>query len=618
MQRYLLLYIIIISAYTSVAQPYISVRGDFSIDQRRGCRNLFVTATNINPGTDVILYQFEGRTSTVTNSSTHTYTATGNYWLYQYIQGPTGEKVDSIFVEILDPVLPEFELRSCNNNDVQLLITTSVYDYFDIDYGDGTSIQVPVNTFPPIYNYVTPGTYNVSVTGGYTTANNSCGVSNRSFTPVNEVQPAQFNYIQTFNENDLILDYALAPNTISTLEVSLNNTGSFQKFKDLSQNSTRDTLRGLQLSNNVYCFRISSDDACSNFSAFSSELCSINLQVEANDNLNTINWSTLFSSNHSNLELYRDSVLLASFNNQPFTYNDSSVLCNINYCYQLIAYNTDGSRVISSESCATAISTTPPSAVSNASTNASEGNLIWSWQVPPNESVAKFVLRSEAGNFIAETIDSQFVASIVDVECINIEFTNTCNNTSPISPSFCPLIINANENSDGTVSLDWSSYNGWQNGVFEYIVVIYDLNMLVTDSISVGLNTSYSDPIPTDNDQISNYRVYAIPVDGNLMQSISNTVYVERPPIISVPSSFTPNGDNLNDLLEVSGKYIQSLQLDILNRWGGLIYSTTETTWDGMVSGKKVAAGTYVYKVTVKDFTNKEHIRTGTVLILKD
>jgi gliding motility-associated-like protein len=618
LQRYLLLYIIFFSAYSSVAQPYISVRGDFSIDQRRGCRDLFVTATNINPGTDVILYQFEGRTTPVTNSSTHTYTTTGNYWLYQYIQGPTGEKVDSIFVEVLDPVVPEFELRSCNNNDVQLIITTSVYDYFDIDYGDGTVIQVPVNTFPPIHNYVTPGTYNVTVTGGYTTANNSCGVSSRSFTPVNEVQPAQFNFIQTLNDNDLIIDYTLAPNTISTLEVSLNSTTGFQKFKDLNQNTTRDTLRGLQLSTNVYCFRISSDDACSNFSAYSTELCSINLLTEANNNVNKIDWSTLFSTNHSNLELYRDGVLLTNFTSQPFTFNDSTVVCNINYCYQLIAYNSDGSRVFSSESCATATSTTPPSSVSNVSTDASALDLLWNWQVPPNENVAKFVLRSERGRLITETTDTQYRSTIEDLECINFEFTNACNNTSAISPSFCPLIINANENPDGSVTLEWSGYNGWQDGVFEYIVVIYDQNMVVTDSISVGLNTTFTDPIPTDNDQISNYRVYALPTEGTLMLSLSNTVYVERPPVISVPSSFTPNGDNLNDLLEVSGKYIQSLQLDILNRWGSLIYSTTETSWDGMVNGKKVAAGTYIYKVTVKDFIDKEHIRTGTVLILKD
>ena len=118
MQKHLLLYIIFLSSYTTIAQPYISVRGDFSIDQQRGCRDLFLTVTNINPGTDVILYQFEGKTSAVTANINHNYATTGDYWLFQYIQGPTGQKVDSILVEILEPVVPSFELQSCNNNDV--------------------------------------------------------------------------------------------------------------------------------------------------------------------------------------------------------------------------------------------------------------------------------------------------------------------------------------------------------------------------------------------------------------------------------------------------------------------------------------------------------------------
>ena len=36
---------------------YLSVRGDFEVNQQLGCHDLTVTVTNINPGTGTIIYQ---------------------------------------------------------------------------------------------------------------------------------------------------------------------------------------------------------------------------------------------------------------------------------------------------------------------------------------------------------------------------------------------------------------------------------------------------------------------------------------------------------------------------------------------------------------------------------
>ncbi len=618
MRQRFALYITLFWSFAAQAQ-YLSVRGDFSVDQRRGCRDMLVTVTNINPGTDVILYQYEGANSTVTADTFYLYTATGNYWLYQYIQGATGQKADSIYIEIFDPVVPEVELQTCNNNDLQVRINDTNYDLYEIDYGDGTVVQVPVNTFPPIYSYATGTAVTVTVTGLYTTANNRCGSRSFAFTPVNQVQAAQLELLQVMDNNRMVVQYTLPANTVASLEISVNNTGSFQLLKNIGQGTSVDTIANLQPAGTTYCFRLASHDACSNFKAYSNELCSVYANVQAVDEALNLNWVTVNTVNYAGTAVLRDSSLLTTLSNQ-LNYADSTVECNTTYCYYLDIQHTDGSVSRSNQVCAQAFSTRPPATVTDVSTVIEENTIRWSWPTPANETPGFYTLYNSNGIRLDTTSQNNYQSAYLPGTdlCLQLQLTNNCGNPSASSNLFCPLTISHLLNNDGSVTLQWPPYTGWQNGVSAYTVVIYDGNMNQLDSLAAGNVTEYTDPLPNDNTQVSFYRVWAIPSDGNLPPSASNLIRVVRPPVIAIPSAFTPNGDNLNDVFVVSGKFIESIELTILNRWGSTIYQVNGSTWDGYVNGEKVPLGAYVYHVVIKDFTGKEHIRSGTVLILKD
>ena len=613
------LYITLFWSFTSNAQ-YLSVRGDFSIDQQRGCRDLLVTVTNINPGTDVILYQYQGNTSAITANTTFLYTTTSGYWLYQYIQGATGQKADSIFVEILDPLIPDIELQSCNNNDLQVVIKDTAYDIYEIDYGDGTIIQIPVSTIPPLHSFAGPAPVMVSVTGLYNTSFQRCGVISINFTPVNQVQPAQFPLLSYLDDQSLIIQYSTAPNTITSLEVSLNSTNNFQLFKNINQGTAIDTITNLQLPLTTYCFRLATHDACSNFKAYSNELCSITTNAQAVNNSIDLDWSTVFPINYSNTEVVRDSVGLINFTNQALVYADTSVVCNTNYCYYIETHHDDGSISRSNQVCEDAFSTDIPQIVNDISASIIDNEIYWSWLAPPNEQVQQFNIFNQMGGLLGSTSLNTISTSYPEDAqvCIKVQLTNICDNSSGLSPPVCPMLVNNNLNSNGSITLKWSDFTGWQNGVNNYTVVIYDNELVMLDSIAVGTLTEYNDPLPTDNNQVSYYRIWAIANDNNNEASSSNLIRVERPPVIAVPSSFTPNGDSLNDVFVVAGKYIKSVDLSILNRWGSTIYQVNGSSWDGTSGGNQVPLGTYVYHIVVKDFANNEHIRTGTVLILKD
>jgi gliding motility-associated-like protein len=67
---------------------------------------------------------------------------------------------------------------------------------------------------------------------------------------------------------------------------------------------------------------------------------------------------------------------------------------------------------------------------------------------------------------------------------------------------------------------------------------------------------------------------------------------------LEIPNVFTPNGDQLNDTFFPKYKFIKNLQLQVMNKWGELIYSSSgqkNSGWDGLVSGQKAPEGVYVY-----------------------
>lgn len=96
-------------------------------------------------------------------------------------------------------------------------------------------------------------------------------------------------------------------------------------------------------------------------------------------------------------------------------------------------------------------------------------------------------------------------------------------------------------------------------------------------------------------------------------------VYKGMPDIL-VPSAFTPNGDGTNDIFKpIPIGITQFHYFRIYNRWGQLLYSTTEQGhgWDGSYNGLQQAPGTYVYMTQGTDFSGKPVFKKGTVVLIR-
>jgi gliding motility-associated-like protein len=85
-----------------------------------------------------------------------------------------------------------------------------------------------------------------------------------------------------------------------------------------------------------------------------------------------------------------------------------------------------------------------------------------------------------------------------------------------------------------------------------------------------------------------------------------------------VPNAFTPNGDGVNDSFQGYGTFLHSYEMWIYDRWGLLIYHTDDydKPWDGRMN-TLVQNDTYVYRIRVTDYTDKEHIFLGSVTLVR-
>ena len=100
----------------------------------------------------------------------------------------------------------------------------------------------------------------------------------------------------------------------------------------------------------------------------------------------------------------------------------------------------------------------------------------------------------------------------------------------------------------------------------------------------------------------------------------SATAVVEYIPRVElfIPNTFTPNGDEHNDLLVTIGNKIETFYMIIINRWGEVVYTTNDINkfWDGKFKGKPAKQGVYSYQVDIIGADKRPFNTTGTVNIL--
>lgn len=89
-------------------------------------------------------------------------------------------------------------------------------------------------------------------------------------------------------------------------------------------------------------------------------------------------------------------------------------------------------------------------------------------------------------------------------------------------------------------------------------------------------------------------------------------------PKLIIPNVFTPNADGYNDRFEFQFAQYWNIQIDIFNRWGKPVFSSsTYIPWDGNINGQPAPEGVYFFRVTASADKVKPKQFAGSVTLLR-
>lgn len=88
---------------------------------------------------------------------------------------------------------------------------------------------------------------------------------------------------------------------------------------------------------------------------------------------------------------------------------------------------------------------------------------------------------------------------------------------------------------------------------------------------------------------------------------------------IGVPQAFSPNGDENNDILFVKGYGIDQLNFKVFNRYGQLVFETSDQNigWDGKFKGRDENPGVFAWVLEYTFITGKSGVTSGNTTLIR-
>lgn len=206
---------------------------------------------------------------------------------------------------------------------------------------------------------------------------------------------------------------------------------------------------------------------------------------------------------------------------------------------------------------------------------------------------------------------------------------DSCGNVGDISNIARTVFLEADvDHVEMKVTLAWSSYIGFDGSIVEYRIYRGEDGIFSANPIGTTLPgvRSFVDDVSDrfDSEGQFCYRIEAVESVnsyGFSQTAFSNTVCATIDPVVYIPNAFIINGENPVFLPIVSLYEFDSYDLKIYDRWGGVLFSTDDSSegWDGQggLNGL-VSEGVYVYMLSFEDRDGKEYVFRGIVTMLID
>ena len=574
-------------------------------------------------------YDYQGGAITGTLDTFHRYVDPGLYTVMQIgnVNGQGAILPKNDYIEVLPIPEPEFRIFKCDGNVIVFEITDSQYEEYIFNYGDGTPSETLVlsqgNRIS--HQYATGGRKTFNILGNYNPG--SCGgFITDTITPLEVIpNPSLSNFV--YSNNTVTFQYE----TVNLVSYAIyHSTDGGQNFNRLDSIFPGAGVRNARITDlpspiNNNCFKVEALDACGD--TFPSQtLCAFELSGVAENNRNNLEWTNYQGTEFVKFDIQRGQVLVdsTSLNTDPNNWLDSAVNCNERYCYTIRALHSNGDTSRSNTVCITSFSTDIPPGVDDLYTTVRNDSLIVTWNEGQNaQAYTVFKSRSNGLSRI-ETVNEPFYGEDIPgpeaLTCYTIDYRDSCGNDAPKVELHCPVALELDLIDFQDYRLDWTSYEGWPEGVAFYTVQKIDPsgNVFFEEVIAQNRFTYREQGLDTISQDYF-FRIEAVRNSPDSLISWSNTQLVEQSFRLFFPTAFSPNNDGLNDTFFPKGTFIDRYDLIIMNAWGEVIYSSNEPEpgWDGTFKGKDVPSGAYIYKVEAFDEKGRKFEEQGTVTLVR-
>jgi gliding motility-associated-like protein len=206
--------------------------------------------------------------------------------------------------------------------------------------------------------------------------------------------------------------------------------------------------------------------------------------------------------------------------------------------------------------------------------------------------------------------------------CFNISLTNSigsgCSETLSIDSLICVL---------GGPTADFSSTlstNVFYNGEVQFNNLSLNANDYTWVFGDTTSNSNEENPFHIYPVQIAtSYEVMLIAADSNgCIDTVIKVITIDEDYNVYVPNTFTIDDNDVNEtFIPIFSDYtqIKKYKLIIFNRWGELIWETTDyyLPWDGRANGKNCQDGVYTWKLLYEDKKYGNRTLVGHVTLLR-
>ncbi len=411
------------------------------------------------------------------------------------------------------------------------------------------------------------------------------------------------------------------------------------------------TLKDYSLNSlsNVYCYKVEVRNSCGLLSdtLTNNEHCSVETKAVGGINHALVTWNyykgwneiefyEIWREDHKNLGTYHYLDKVPGNSNQ---YTDSNVVCHISHHYKIRAVEQLGNLQESFSDTAEAspiwINTVPPNELVRASVVDDKYTTIdWDSCIKPKVPIVNYIIeKSDDGitySFLGKYDADEFTTNDKKVYVDDQSYfyrtfaIDECGDTSGYDNFGKTILLKADTTGDQRPFLNWSTYQGWHQGVDYYSFEILNPDGSFTSlGTTQAMDTSWVDNITNLNQRPEYcYRIigHRMPTPGKSeVVSVSN---VDCSPVYSkiwVPNAFTPNKDNLNEKFKTPGIYIVEYHLMIFNRWGEKIFESFDfdDNWDGTYNGEPCQQDAYAVVVETIGVDRISRTHFGTVTLLR-